>query len=107
MKSTQNLMKQLKKILIINKYLINSETFAILPARQIEYNTIVLERIDPYSLKKHPLRLLNEHALLRLGQATNEYTMQLASIQDLYKKYPSRLRNTQTEYYSLPTHQLV
>lgn len=48
---------------ILEDYSINKKTAAIMPAYEIEYESIVVEENEIYHVKKHPFKLIQENCL--------------------------------------------
>lgn len=86
---------------ILNDYMINKRTMALLPAAHTDYRTIVIEETTTYYINQTPLELI-KLACLNGGSSYNGRRIAAMHHLAIYKKVPVAL-NTREKIYTFPT----
>ncbi|UCZ52936.1 competence protein ComK [Bacillus shivajii] len=87
---------------IIQDYEINEETIALIPAKSIEYDTIVLEENAKYYVKQTPINIINKGCL----EGGSDYKGRRRAVTHLtgtVNKVPIPI-NPHLNLYAFPTH---
>lgn len=88
--------------MIMDQYHVNKETIAFLPARKIEYNSVVIEGGNTYYIKKTPFQLMKAACLAHWSSYEGRRKAVLKKTNYL-RKVPIPISITK-QIYAFPTH---
>lgn len=87
---------------ILEDYLINEKTVAIMPAYKIEYESIVMEENQTYYVKKHPFKLIQENCL-KNGASYDGRRRSVTYLTGYSRCVPIPI-NPRSDIFAFPTH---